>query len=151
MKRVIFLDIDGVLVTWDTLKKDTESGKEGRFNSFDPKAVERLNKIIEATDSEVVISSTWRMTPNKGDLFRHLRKEGIKTYKGRFDTTPVLDKERGHEIQKWLLQCHTHVDNFVILDDDSDMVHLIDKLVKTSMKDGLQDEHVIKALTILNS
>lgn len=56
MQKVIFLDIDGVLCNleqWKTHLPDNE-------HPFDPICVERLNRIIEKTGAEIVISSSWR-------------------------------------------------------------------------------------------
>jgi hypothetical protein len=59
---------------------------------------------------------------------------------------------RGQEIQAWLDGAPRYgieVESFVILDDDSDMVHLADRLVKTSFETGLLDEHVDRAIAML--
>ena len=59
------------------------------------------------------------------------------------------EKKRGYEIQEYLDE-HPEIDNFVIIDDETDMVHLIDKLVQTSWKTGILNEHVERILKILN-
>ena len=57
---------------------------------------------------------------------------------------------RGYEIQHWLNQHADEVSNFVILDDDWDMHHLMPWLVQTDYRDGLTLEHVALAISILN-
>ena len=47
MKKYIFLDFDGVI--------NTQNGK------FDKNAVANLRRLLERTDANVVISSTWRL------------------------------------------------------------------------------------------
>ena len=50
--------------------------------------------------------------------------------------TPVLHTERGEEIQQWIYE--TGFDgNFIIIDDDSDMCHLIDRLVQPNTYIGI--------------
>lgn len=56
--------------------------------------------------------------------------------------------ERGHEIQRWLSE-HPEVTSFAILDDDTDMAHLYDRLVLTDCEDGLQAEHVERLVVLL--
>ena len=51
------------------------------------------------------------------------------------------------EIQSWI-DDH-EVESFVILDDSSDMAHLMPKLVHTSMETGLTEDHVEQALSLL--
>ena len=57
MRKIIFLDIDGVLSPrwWNS---DKQSDNYGCL--FDAKAVANLAKIVEETDAEIVISSSWK-------------------------------------------------------------------------------------------
>ena len=53
--KVIFLDIDGVIITDMTLKERLKK------NSLaNPECIEQLNRIISETDAKIVISSAWR-------------------------------------------------------------------------------------------
>jgi len=52
---VIYLDIDGVLVSYLKLKDRDADGK----HSFVPKAVEVLNTIITMFDADICVVSTW--------------------------------------------------------------------------------------------
>jgi hypothetical protein len=53
---VIYLDIDGVLVSYSKLKDmDPNDGR----HSFIPKAVETLNTIITMFDADICVVSTW--------------------------------------------------------------------------------------------
>ena len=57
MRKVLFLDIDGVLNPkwWDRKKHIDIYG-----GAFDPKAVANLAQNIEKTGAEIVISSSWK-------------------------------------------------------------------------------------------
>jgi hypothetical protein len=67
--KCLFMDHDGVICLPEQFgrrRKFTSSdGWKSVFDGFDPKAVKVLNKILEATDAEIVISSDWRF---HGDL-----------------------------------------------------------------------------------
>jgi hypothetical protein len=54
-KFIIYLDIDGVLVSYLKLKDRDPDGK----NSFVTKAVETLNSIITMFDADICVISTW--------------------------------------------------------------------------------------------
>lgn len=140
---IIFLDIDGVLNSSEFVQA---IGDKWTMDEVDPKAVERLNKIVEATGAEAVISSTWRRIHSLGFIKRVISNAGGKV--SVIDDTPKLGGLRGGEIQKWLDENPGH-DKFVILDDNSDMEPLSNFLVQTTWDWGLQDEHVERAIEIL--
>jgi len=149
--KVIFLDIDGVLVNRKSL-----ADMGGMRAKADPRCVEALNAITDATGAKIVVSSTWRCYPppdfeTPTDYMRaKMREWGVRGEV--IGCTPDLAKEslacrgiyvgaeRGDEIQAWLDRNATvgdEVESFVILDDDSDMKHLTDRLIKATMQHGL--------------
>lgn len=79
--KVIFLDHDGVIclsAQWGRRHKFTPSdGWKSVFDGFDLKAVKVLNKILEATDAEIVISSDWRFHGDLEMLQQVYRDSGI--------------------------------------------------------------------------
>lgn len=167
--KIIFLDIDGVLNSahwWDVRPpvKEYESEEVHAFRNIDPTAVKRLNTIIEKSGAVCVLSSTWRTMHTLSYMQRLLERRG---FKGKlFASTPCHSDRpnptdgkgninyirRGNEIQAWLdmLGPDCQPDSFVILDDDDDMAHLSDRLVKTTFEKGLTDEHVISTLEVLD-
>lgn len=61
------------------------------------------------------------------------------------------DRYRGSEIKEWLDE-HPEVTNYVIIDDDNDMLEEQEPyLVQTSWYDGINDYDVEKAIKILNN
>ena len=57
MGKIIFLDIDGVL--------NSESYFKNKIAGvIDPECVRRLNRIIKETDADIVISSSWKLSPS---------------------------------------------------------------------------------------
>lgn len=137
-KRLIFLDVDGVLTC----------GLLGY--KFDPFCVAQLNRIVEMTGAKVCLSSTWRLFP---DCFELLQSEGVKAeFVGKTRRLqPKAGKSsalRGDEIQAWLDE-NPGWRSFVILDDDSDMEHLMPRLITTDTKIGLTRKDADRAIRLL--
>ena len=129
--KVIFLDVDGVLNSEHWYKKNHEKHPERCRveTAIDPRYVRNLRKIVKRTGAVIVLSATCRgvVRKNKTHYLRQiLNRYGLEIY----DYTLRLGRERGYEIQDWLDK-HKDVTNIVILDDDSDMLHLTKYLVKT--------------------
>lgn len=157
--KILFLDVDGVLNSeWSTLSYWYRLGRVGVHCDVDtlcPLACASLRLIMESCpDTNIVVSSTWRLFDSLEWLQKMLLDQcGIPPARV-IDITPALRGERGHEIQKWLDDNTKHevlmpkyqVDDFVIVDDDSDMAHLMDKLVQTDSRLGLT---IIKAREII--
>ena len=137
--KVIFLDVDGVL----------NSAKDGFSHHLESEHhLQLLDEIVKKSGAEIVLSSSWRKIPSlRSVLEKKLSNYGITIY-GETESIPGT---RGTEIKDWLDHCQKPIQEFVILDDDSDMDEYTEtKLVKTSYMEGLQPEHVTRALEILN-
>lgn len=158
--RLIFLDIDGVLNSHPFLRAWNERLPPGsvalslkdHVDQINPAAVARLNRLIDETGANVVISSTWRKILSFTDLRKVFHRVGLRTE--LFSTTPVLNSTRGREIARWIefRRRKMQLESFVILDDDDvDMDRLIGRLVQTKTETGLLDEHVEAAIALLNT
>jgi hypothetical protein len=144
--KVIFLDNDGVIClseNWGSRRK--KQIKEGRsmgtsvrelpihlrLDNFDKKAVKVLNKILETTGAEIVISSDWRFHGTLEELGDYYISQGIM--KKPIATTEIfkdifpkewsalrfradLELERYMEINHWLKN-HPEVTHWVAVDD----------------------------------
>lgn len=160
--KYVFLDIDGVLNCREFFEKTkpAERFEENELSEFDrnlahmgEEYVQRLNGLVVDGEVAFVVSSTWRI----GKSINHIQK--LLYHQGFTGTiigaTPVMIGKRGREIAMWLMAAtgantfnraeKETWPEFVILDDDSDMLHLGDWLVKTDNRFGLQDEHIEKA------
>lgn len=63
MKKIIFLDFDGVLNTEYTQNLLMYHGKswEDKYGAFfDPETVAKLKRIVEETNADIVIESSWK-------------------------------------------------------------------------------------------
>lgn len=167
MDKLIFLDIDGVIST-----------EKSRY-ALDKDACNLLGKIIDATDAKIVVSSSWRRntvedTKNELTTVRHLvpfpfpytdRIIGVTIRAYAYVMQGVhLSIPRGVEIKQWI-DTHIHSDNgnnwdrkeigvdfnYVILDDDSDMLlEQAEHFIKTDTYLGLSEYDVARAISILN-
>lgn len=156
--KVIFLDIDGVLNSEEFWKNEAQHVRkkkaiaEGRSHdeasaiaNMDPNAVERIMRIVKETGAEIVVSSTWRFDDS---ICYKLRFMGIPQIYGI--TPGTVKRYRGEEIKLWLDE-HPEVIDYVIIDDDNDMLDEQDShLVQTSWLTGITDYDVEKAINILN-
>lgn len=150
MKPILFLDFDGVLNSADYMAANPSAFDRRRstWEMIDPMAVMELNWLIERSGASCVVSSTWRKLYPLSDLQRFLDRRGFTSK--LLSCTPVKNNARGHEIQDWL-NFYGYGESFVILDDDSDMVHLCPYLVKTSWKTGLTRHDCERALDVLQN
>jgi hypothetical protein len=143
--KIVFLDFDGVLNSRRFYLERPSS--EFKLDSV---AVDRLNRLIQCSGANVVVSSTWRL----GRSIRELQKVlGSYGFEGKvIGRTPQLNNcYRGFEIREWVAD-HPDVDleSFVILDDDADMVDLALRQVQTNHNFGLCGRHVRDAIDVLS-
>jgi hypothetical protein len=150
--KVVFLDIDGVLVNRRALKiaHDLQVREVA-----DPVCVKHLNEILAKTGAKIVISSCWRIGRTVPELQAlmdkwHVKGEVIDRTECDWDVT------RGKEIQWWLngawppRATGPEVESFVILDDDKDMGDLLPRLVQTRFEPGLTAADAKWAIQLLN-
>jgi hypothetical protein len=148
---------------------------------FDPNSVECLNWITDATGAKIVVSSTWRHGKTVEELQELLKSVGVtgevigktpsfgspKNYDGRGEN-PGYTIPRGCEIDYWLDRQDfqrinwsievqkeyaekSKVSNYIILDDDSDMLYnQREHFFKTPQLTGLDTEIAKKAILFLN-
>lgn len=170
MRKIIFLDIDGVLNCEEGFRTKICTERDDYGMLFFPPSERLINKLIEETGAKVVISSTWR---HDGlDAMQWMWK--TRQMAGEvIDITPRMSGlPRGLEIKEWLSnqdfrQCFwseerqreymekSDIENFIIIDDDSDMLynqrqHFVH--VKPSPRNilGFHEEHYQQASSILS-
>ena len=145
--HIIFLDNDGVICLGDNMgsrfkkQKKAYRGKECpktneidihcRFDNFDNKAIKVLNRILDKTGAEIVVSSDWKNYATLDELGEYYNIQGINKkpigVTGKFnDLFPSewnvlrhrgdLEYERQAEIKHWLGE-HPEVTHWVAVDD----------------------------------
>lgn len=137
--RVIFLDIDGVLVT-NNSKTSWQA---------DPVCIAALQKIIDNVHPQIIVSSSWKNM--HGVNFSKVFSDWGLTdfnFAGKTPTIRGDDSIRGDEIRAWM-DANTIPDHFVIVDDEDDMAELRPFLVQTNFKDGLTFDHAERIIRLL--
>jgi len=149
MRKILFLDIDGVLNTdrqqWHCQMNNIAPVDKFGY-AFDSKAVENLATILEETGAEIVISSSWKFL-------------GLQTlqkmWKDRnlpgtiLDITPDGDN-KGWEIDEWLLKHEGQVNGYAIIDDENDMQpEQQGHFVQTNSQFGITLKDAERVITIL--
>jgi len=155
--KVIFLDIDGVLVTRNSIKYQFSKFPDDTTIRFCKNAVKNLNSLTRLTKAKIVISSTWRLFHSLEDLqniFKKQRVSGKIISTTSIDKAPVeIDIPRGQKIAAWLAK-QSDVEQYVIIDDDvqADCIQFHPyNCVETSYKFGFSPEEKLnEALEILN-
>lgn len=145
--NAIFLDVDGVLNSINKLKEvyyKTKKAHSGYNYPFDENALENLKEIVIKTNSKIIITSTWRKNRlGKMILLKKLKEYGIDDKVIGY--TDVMNDNREVEIKEYLRR-NPNIKNFIIIDDSSKLVDLIDRLVKTDINVGLTKENKDEAI-----
>jgi hypothetical protein len=142
MRKVVFLDVDGVLHPF--------AGSE----HFVPSAMRALAELIAATGASIVLSSSWQATPEMmGLVDAEFARYAIaacagRTVPGAPPSTTVAGRVR--EIQRWLAVHPDAVDSWVALDDLA-LDALGERFVQTDAETGLTSELASVAARILNN
>lgn len=160
MKKSLFLDIDGVLIPdpWRNFLKEIWEKSKGQIKSkdifgylfFEPNVI-ALNRIVEATDCDIVISSSWR---TRRDLSTFRRMWTERDIEGNiFGLTHILNDSyanRGDEIQLFLDEYNPKT--YCIIDDKDQMNHdQMPYFVRTDYHCGLTLADADKCIKILNN
>ena len=155
--KVIFLDFDGVITIPDT-----------KWN-ISLEHILRVKDICDKTGAKLVISSSWQICGRKvesreervtnwlnGPLMKDIKgpiKKFFEDYtydmSGRFYSE--FGNVRGSDIKSWLVR-NPDVDNYVIIDDEGDMLdEQLFNFVQTDWPFGIQDREVQLAIDVLNN
>ncbi|AUG85385.1 hypothetical protein FDJ20_gp117 [Vibrio phage Thalassa] len=159
MRKVIFLDFDGVINAQTGEWKTTEVPDYLGYCPHNPKLVQTLNILIERSQADLVISSTWRLGTDITTLQQVCTAIGIK---GKvIGKTDSLGKwtVRGNEIDKYIDEHKEQLGydyswnykSYVILDDDSDMLlPQAANFVRIDNEVGITLKDVEKAMQVLS-
>lgn len=154
MRKIIFLDFDGVLNTeyyQSLLQFQGEQWQDQYGAFFDPRAVRQLKRIIDTTDADIVVESSWKYLGLEAmqELWR------VRNLPGRvIDITPSLtgNVSKGEEIAAWLSEYAMLDARYVIIDDEYVVLDAqIPFFIWTNPYEGLTEEQADRAMLILNS
>ena len=163
MRKVIFLDIDGVLNPkwWDNRKPSDRYGC-----LFDPNTVDHLEEIVVKTGAVIVISSSWKdmglSELQKMWKDRNLPGKVIDITPNYMSDEMLLNADlndidldcldiRGYEINGWLTLHGKDVSHYVIIDDMDDILtEQRSHFIQTDPEVGITKDDVEKAISLLN-
>ena len=162
MKRVVFLDIDGVLNSnfWNT----THSKEISDGTLVDDEKIKLLAQIITSTSAQMILHSGWRfwfhdemkpLTHEASNLTEILAAHGLRIDGKTPDlTTPEIritkkfSRVKADEILLWLEE-NPDTEGWVVLDDlDLGNAAISSHQVKTDSSTGLTESDVCKAKEI---
>ena len=132
MKRVVFLDFDGVL------DRGAAPG--------DPQPVAHLNRITDASSAVLVVHSTWRHGRTQSALREILESWGVTGHLHAVCRSE--DPSRAGVIQAWIDDHSSEIERFVILDDCRYLGHFVGHpaFIRTTFRVGLTAEHAQAAI-----
>ena len=169
MRKIIFLDFDGVLNTENynlVLKRKGKICQDEYGALFDPNAVKQLKRIVDATGADIVIESSWKYLGL--DAMKELWE--IRNLPGRvIDITPSsvsdeylsnvdldnLDASmlhcKGLEISSWLSEKGQSNTRYVIIDDEYVVLESqSSNFILIIPYEGITEEQANQAISILN-
>mmetsp|Transcript_2776 Transcript_2776/g.8423 ORF Transcript_2776/g.8423 Transcript_2776/m.8423 type:complete len:206 (+) Transcript_2776:267-884(+) len=147
-RKIIFLDIDGVLHSFDC--------SSTLFCSLQMLV---LKEIVDKTGAGIVLTSNWRRTrAGMKEVSYHLKDFGMKVYSKTIDLRRNTAKARAQEIYMWLKQ-HPEVDSWLVLDDlnllkysnEQHLQILSNNFVRTNPLVGLTRDDLRPCLQILGA
>lgn len=161
--KIAFLDFDGVLNCDSTQDKITLPQYGGMFTGFDDDKIMLIDELVDKTDTEIVISSTWRFHLSLHDLERIFKKRGYthgsfygetpKSYTEIGLGFPPMRDDRGEEIQAYIDQMPA-LDRaglqFVVIDDLKTRFFDQTLQVLTNAREGFTRTNLTEAINILN-
>ena len=155
-QRLIYLDRDGV-ITLELERPGVDGATAYKFSDVSRDAIERLNRICDVTGAVVVVSASRRTNRPLNVLQLELYEAGLRHHVvGKTPAFVEYGKEqlRGMEILADLLS-RWPVESYVVLDDGAGglmrLKELHPRIVKTTSVGGLEDEHVERAVELLNT
>ncbi len=155
MKKIIFLDFDGVLQidqyqnpwTGNTTLMNGYTDRDKYGLLFDHDCVKNLSSLLRVTQAFVVITSSWRY--EGWDCMWEMWQE--RKMPGTIIGMTATDEDagsRGKQVTDWLMK--NPCKQFVILDDVDDFLDSQkDHLVLTDERFGFQKEALDRAVAIL--
>ena len=166
MSKILFLDIDGVLNTERQHDHCVEAGEAYVDNfayAYDPVAVANLKRIVDETEVDIVISSSWKFwglsTMQKLWASRELPGKVVDVTPNHVSDELLLSVDlsimdmpagKGSEIKEWLDTKGNQVINYAILDDVPDMLpEQQSHFVQTDPRVGITKDDAEKIIEIL--
>ena len=142
-RKVIFLDIDGVLATERTQQIEKRKWYNEKAYPFEPKSIKSLNQILEKVDTDIVLTSDWRRVFSLVEIDKVFKFNKLEQSPN--DYSKVLHN-RDKEIRDYVKE--NKLSKFVIIDDMQLNVYK-ERFIRTQAEKGLQLYQVKKIVKLL--
>lgn len=156
--RALFLDIDGVIATPTSMRKNRERRLEPHEYCYDAISLMYVGQLVARTGAQVVLSSTWREDLDTGDAYLRAIVDNLCDQLSRSgapiaDVTPsIAGADRSAEVAAWL-DGHP-CEAWAIIDDRARFEQRPDvcdgHLVIIEDSGGIRHQHFVRALEILS-
>lgn len=135
---VIFLDVDGVLNQLDQNGIYYAKCYKGIRYPIDPHCVDLILKLVEKTNAEIVIHSSWRND-----------EEAVKVLRDYIPEFTIVDQTFLKRLQSILEHVKNHdIKNYLIIDDEP-LAASSSHFIQTHHMDGFTKENLKTAITLL--
>lgn len=146
--KILFCDIDGVIITSTSIQKYKKMGCVGSGRILDPEKIGMLNSIVKETSCKIVIIGSWKGVYTLEQLRLIFNHAGLYN-----SNSTIIDKidsgDRQEKIIQWL--CNNQQSSILILDDElTHLGSLKDFAIKTEFDKGLTQDIVDKSIAHLN-
>ncbi len=141
--KTIFLDFDGVITI------------PPRWN-MDLSKIQIIKNIVDATGAKIIVSSSWRrnsIEETKIAICNRIKNapELMRWFVENLYDVTGIGANRGKEINQYLLN-HKDITNYIIIDDDSDMLpEQLFHFIQTDWGTGITTHEEELAIKILNN
>ncbi|MDI9337655.1 MAG: HAD domain-containing protein [Alphaproteobacteria bacterium] len=142
--KIIFLDIDGVLVPLGSSHNSLDQWYDDSAYPFNVDCVIVLNEILEKTRAEIVLISTWQFMydlETLQDIFKFNRVESLP-----IDSTKDYGNDKIEEVLNYIRD--NDIENYVVL-DDKDLSKLGTHFIQIDGTTGLTEDYIDAILNIL--
>lgn len=169
MDKFIFLDFDGVLNTeyYQNLLSYQRLAINDEYGAiFDPETTKQLGRIIEETQAQIVIESSWKYLGLEAmqemwevrdlpgqvvDITSSSVSDQWLLTANLDDIDPAMGHCKGIEIASWLADNASTEYNYVIIDDEYVILDSqVPNFILTNPYDGITQELADRAISILN-
>lgn len=148
-KIILFLDLDGVLITTPSWKKD-ELAADG-YSKFNDKCIEYLNVLLSKFDLDIYLSSTRRATKTIEEFNAIFNHRNIATTITAFLPENSNYVSRGEEIENFIQE--NQLIKYLIIDDDKSLMNcssiIKENVVLTNYYEGFNAEKLREAIEML--
>ena len=146
-RAVLFLDIDGVLISERFLDEDPEAAEQG---GLCPRACSQLRRLLDAVpELRIVVSSSHRLGKTENELFDWLATAAGLDRSRLVGRTPHLPGEsRAREIEYYLSK-NPGLLRWAVVDDHSVSLKSRERVLLTDPELGLTEEDTSRLVAIL--